>query len=63
MEQVQRRVMKLVRGLEHSPYKDGLRKSRLFSLEEKSLCRDLIATFQYLEELQGSWRRALYQGL
>ena len=45
LEQVQRRAMKMIRGLEHLPYKDRLRELGL----EKSL-GVLIAAFQYLRQ-------------
>ena len=50
LEQVQRRAMKMIRGLEHLPYKDRLRELGL----EKSL-GVLIAAFQYLK---GAYRKA-----
>ncbi|RMC17404.1 hypothetical protein DUI87_05985 [Hirundo rustica rustica] len=53
-QQVQRRVMKLIRGLEH---KDRLSKLGLFSLEKGSLCGDLTAIFQYLEGPTGKLER------
>ncbi|RMC07281.1 hypothetical protein DUI87_16739 [Hirundo rustica rustica] len=47
LEQVQRRVMKMVKGLEHLWCGDRLGQLGLFSLEKRSPWVDLRAAFKY----------------
>ena len=49
LERFKRRLMKMIKGLEHFSYEDRLRELDLFSLEKRRLQGGLILAFQYLK--------------
>lgn len=48
---VQRKAIRMIRGMEHLSYEDSLGEVRLFNLEKTRLWEDLTVDFLYLKEI------------
>ncbi|PKU43884.1 hypothetical protein llap_5815 [Limosa lapponica baueri] len=55
LEGIQRRAMKMIKGLEHLSYEGKLRELGLVRLEKRRLQRDFIRAFQYPK---GTYKKA-----
>ena len=60
LEWVQRKAMRLIRGLEPPSCEDGLRELNLLSLEQRRFWGDLVAAFQYLKGALGTENMGRY---
>ena len=63
LEQIQRRAMKIIRGLEHLPDRDRLRELGHFSMEKRRLWGDPVVAFQYLRGTAGKLGGIFYKGM
>jgi len=60
LEWGQRRVIKMIRELEHLSYEERLRELGLFSLEKRRLQGDLRAAFQHLKGTYNKYVEKLF---
>jgi len=63
LDLVQRKAMKMTRGLKHLSHEECLRELGLLNLEKKKLQGGPIAVFQHLKGAYKKGRVTSYQGL
>lgn len=60
LEQAQRRASKIITGMEHHSYREGLGELSLFSLEKRKLSGNFTVAFQYMRKAYKQEKKQLF---
>lgn len=60
LDKVQRKVISMIRGMEHLSCEDSLEEVRLFNLEKTRLWKDLTVAFLYLKGVYKEYRERYF---